>query len=213
MYRAAAQVYGRLRRAPRVTAIDEMHCANEEQRIMKPISTALLVGVLLSLTSPASAEETHHPGSDPAGAESPVAGPNVQPGMGMMSGGTMPMMGGMSAMMAPEHIEGRIAFLKAELRIAPAQEPAWEAFAAALRSDAQTMQGMAEEMQGMMASGMKQPPVSVLDRLDRHERMLNAHREHLQRIRTALKPLYDSLDDDQRRRADELILPVTMGMM
>jgi len=180
---------------------------------MNPISKALLLGALLSLTGPASAEEAHHPGSDPADIQSPTAAPNVQPGMGMMTGSMMSMMGDMGAMMAPEHIEGRIAFLKAELRIIPAQEPAWEAFATTLRSDAQITRDMAEKMRGMVASGMKQPPVSVLDRLDRHERVLNAHLDHLQRIRTTLKPLYESLDDDQRQSADELIMPVVMGMM
>lgn len=179
---------------------------------MKPFFQALLVGALLSLTSPASAEEAHHPGSDPAATQSPVAAPNAQPGMSMMSGGMMSMMGGMSGMMAPERIEGRIAFLRAELRITPAQEPAWEAFAATLRTDAQNMHDMAEKMRGM-ASGMKQSPVSILDRLERHETMLKAHLDHLQRIRTTLKPLYESLDDDQRRSADELITPVAMGMM
>ncbi len=180
---------------------------------MKPISRALLLGALLSLTGPASAEEAHHPGSDPAGTQSPAAAPNVQPGMGMMTGSMMSMMGDMSGMMSPEHIEGRIAFLKAELRIRPAQEPAWEAFATTLRSDAQITRDIAEKMQGMMTSGMKQPSVSVLDRLDRHERVLNAHLDHIQRIRTTLEPLYESLDDDQRQSADELIMPVVMGMM
>lgn len=179
---------------------------------MKPIFKALLVGALLSLTSPASAEEAHHPGSDPAGTQSPVAAPNAQPGMSMMSGGMMSMMSGMGGMMAPQRIEGRIAFLRTELRITPAQEPAWDAFAATLRTDAQNMHDMTKETRGM-ASGMKQSPVSMLARLERHETMLKAHLDHLQRIRTTLKPLYESLDDDQRRSADELIMPVAMGMM
>ena len=43
---------------------------------------------------------------------------------------SMPMMG------MGDHIEGRIAFLKAELKITDAQLPQWNTFADALRSDA-----------------------------------------------------------------------------
>jgi LTXXQ motif family protein len=64
--------------------------------------------------------------------------------------GGMPMMmsqGGMSIM--AKHIEGRLAFLKTELKITDAQLPLWNAFAQAMRDDASTMQAMPHPMMGM----------------------------------------------------------------
>jgi len=74
--------------------------------------------------------------------------------MRMMAGGQNPMgmmatgqgqrgqsgVGAMAQMMAREHIEGRLAFLKAELKITPEQEASWNAFAEVLRANARGMQ-------------------------------------------------------------------------
>ena len=67
--------------------------------------------------------------------------------------GTMQMMMGQSgmdhfAMMATgmsEHVEGRLAFLKTELKITDAQLPLWNSFAQAVRDNAKAMGSM---MQG-----------------------------------------------------------------
>jgi hypothetical protein len=48
----------------------------------------------------------------------------------MMEGGAMPTMG------MAEHVEGRLAFIKAELKITDAQQPQWNAFADAVRERA-----------------------------------------------------------------------------
>lgn len=183
---------------------------------MKSIPKSILIGALLVLTVPAFAEETHHTGPDSAVSQPPSAS-GMQPGMGMMPGGMMPggmmsggmmsMMGSANEMMVPRRIEGRIAFLKAELKITADQESSWQAFAESVRSDARIMQDMAKRMQGMMVPG------SLIERLDRHESMLNAHLDQLRRIKMALRPLYESLNGDQRRSMDELFMPVAMGMM
>lgn len=64
----------------------------------------------------------------------PMRGPMMNQGMMgrgmMMDRGMMPMMG----MNPAEHIEGRLAFLKTELKITDAQMAQWNAFADALRS-------------------------------------------------------------------------------
>lgn len=58
-------------------------------------------------------------------------------GPGMMGG----MMRGMAGMMiGPEHIDGRLAFLRTELKITDAQQKAWDDFAAAMRSAAKNLQ-------------------------------------------------------------------------
>jgi hypothetical protein len=48
-------------------------------------------------------------------------------------------MGMMGMMGMADHVEGRIAYLKAELKITEAQMPQWNAFADALRSNAASM--------------------------------------------------------------------------
>jgi hypothetical protein len=90
--------------------------------------------------------DEHHPGGAPPSAAmpgGPMGGAGEMPMMGMMR---MMMgqdgMGGMSMMAG--HVEGRLAFLKTELKITDAQLPLWNAVADAIRADAKTMAGMAE---------------------------------------------------------------------
>ena len=56
-----------------------------------------------------------------------------------------------------DHVEGRIAVLKAELKITEAQLPQWNAFADALRENARRMSGMPAMMMqgGMMGAGRR----------------------------------------------------------
>ena len=70
-----------------------------------------------------------------------------------------------------DHVEGRIAFLKAELNITEAQMTQWDAFADAIRSNATRMSGMpAIMMQGGMM-GQDGTSMSAPDRLDCMEKM------------------------------------------
>jgi hypothetical protein len=121
-------------------------------------------------------------------------------GAGMMGERGMPMMG-----MMTDHIEGRLAFLKTELKITDAQMPTWEAFADVVRANATAMRGMHETM---MES--RQEPLPA--RIEQHEKLLSAHLEVLRKIKTALEPLYASFNDEQKRNADQLMMS-PMGMM
>ena len=144
---------------------------------------------------------------------------NMSEGAMMGSGSGMPMMGGPGRMgdgmmgMA-DHVEGRIAFLKAELNIAEAQMTQWNAFADALRENARRMSGMpAMMMQGGMMS-RDGASVSAPDRLDRMEKMLTTMLETIKATRTALSPLYAVLTEEQKKVADQLIHgPMGMGRM
>src|SRR5579885_1399391 len=128
----------------------------------RALVTALaLVTVVLWTAAPGSAQNAAPaPGTDqtqtyhhPAAGESPMGAPMMRGGMrfqgggpGMMGegmgGGMMSMMGGMMAgnpgMMAG-HVEGRLAFLKTELKITEAQAPQWTKFADAMRATADSM--------------------------------------------------------------------------
>ena len=136
----------------------------------------------------------------------------------MMSPGSgMPMMGGpgrMGMMGMADHVEGRIAFLKAELKITEAQMPQWNAFSDALRENARRMGGMpAMMMQGGMM-GQDGASVNAPDRLDRMEKMMTAMLESIKATKVAFAPLYAVLTDEQKKVADQLIHgPMGMGRM
>jgi len=143
----------------------------------------------------------------------------AMPQGGMMSpDDAMPMMRGagpmgrMGMMGMAEHIEGRVAFLKAELKITEAQMPQWNAFADALRANARRMSEMKATMMqgGMMDQG--NAPVSAPERLDRMEKMMTAMLEGLKETKAALTPLYSVLTEEQKKVADQLIHG-PMGMM
>jgi hypothetical protein len=116
------------------------------------------------------------------------------PGMDMtgQSGmsGMMPMMGMMQMMQGGQHIEGRLAFAKAELRITGAQETAWSNFANALRHASAKAY---EPMSGMADSAT---PVQLIEQ---HEKQLVARLEAIRIVKPALEQLYASLDDGQRK--------------
>lgn len=121
---------------------------------------------------------------------------------GMMSGGAQMQDGMTGKMMAPEHVEGRIAFLRTELKVTDAQQPLWEAVADAMRENARASAGTMQ--QEADATGL---PAS----LERQERQLSGRLEALQRLRSAVEPFYASLDEAQKAAADDLLAP--MGMM
>src|SRR5579862_3383633 len=90
------------------------------------VSLILALGLL---TTPAPAQEKAR------GGHHIVGGMMIGGGAGMMGSRGGGMMGGgmgMAAAMAG-HVEGRLAFLKAELKITDAQMPLWDKFATAVR--------------------------------------------------------------------------------
>jgi hypothetical protein len=138
---------------------------------------------------------------------------------GMMGG--MPMMGMMRMMMGQdgmdgmsmmatamsEHVEGRLAFLKTELKITDAQLPLWNDFSQAVRENAKAM---GTTMQGGMM-GMNQS-ATLPDRLAMREKMMTTHLEALRKLKAAVDPLYAAFTDEQKKAADQLMLS-PMGMM
>jgi LTXXQ motif family protein len=102
-------------------------------------------------------------------------------------------------------VEGRIAFLRTELKITDGQLQQWNAFAEALRANARRM----TEMQGMMSQSASP---SAPERLDRMEKMMAGMLEATRATKGALTPLYAVLSDEQKKTADTL-LHGPMGMM
>ena len=121
------------------------------------------------------------------------------PMMRMMLGqGGMPMMA--------KHIDGRLAFLKTELKITDAQLPLWNAFAQAMRDDASTMQAKPHRMMGLNKAE------TLLDKFAARETRLSARLEALRKLKAAVDPLYAALTADQKKTADEIMLS-PMGVM
>ena len=105
-------------------------------------------------------------------------------------------------MMPTEHVEGRIAFLKAELGITEAQLPKWNIFADVMRAGAKAMRGA-------MPSGA---PTAMPARVDAMVAMMTARLESLKATATAGKALYEVLTDTQKKLADDLIMSPMGGM-
>ncbi|MBI3198499.1 MAG: Spy/CpxP family protein refolding chaperone [Rhodospirillales bacterium] len=106
-----------------------------------------------------------------------------------------------------KHVEGRLAFLKTELKITPAQEPQWTKFADVVRTTAKSAQAAKPPMKH---GGMKQS--TAPDRLGHYEKTLAARLETVRALKAAVDPLYASLSDDQKKVADELLMG-PMGIM
>ncbi len=131
-----------------------------------------------------------------------MGGHGMMGGMGMKDAGSS-LCGRMTA-----HIEGRLAFLKAEINITPAQESLWNDYANAVRDNAKTMGARCSSLMGEGGMSDKTLP----DRLDAQEQFVAARLDALRATSKALKPLYAALSDDQKKVADQLIRSST-GMM
>lgn len=135
------------------------------------------------------------------------------PGMyrsGMMGGGPgglrgpgpwggCPMMGLAADGHASAFAEGRIAFLKAELGITDAQKAVWDAYADAVKSNLESMQGM---WQGMKSVAEAKSPV---ERLDARVAAMESRLAVLKEIRPSLANLYAALTAEQQKKADDLL--------
>lgn len=129
----------------------------------------------------------------------------------MMARGAMERMDGPMGMMAPERIEGRVAFLKTELKVSDAQLPQWNALADVMRHNAKAMLEMRGTM--MPAAAMPPPmPMSAPDRAQQHVKSLAAQLDSAKATATATRAFYDVLSDSQKKTADELLAP-PMGRM
>ena len=98
------------------------------------------------------------------------------------------------------HIEGRIAFLKAELKITPAQEPQWDKVAEAMR------QNETERHQGFeQARSNRSAPPNALQHLEFMAKFGALRAQEADRFLAAFRPLYESLSDTQKKTADDLL--------
>ena len=182
--------------------------------------------------APADNHEQHHP----AAAGTPELGPaQATPPAGQAEAGgqqmgNMPIMMNMMQMMrvmgttgdSPagmgmiDHVEGRIAFLRTELKVTDAQANVWNAFADVLRANAKKLGEARSSMMSHMTAGQQQAP-ALIERLNLQEQWLAARLEGARAIKSAFTNLFGVLSDDQKKTANELLGPhlglEIMGMM
>jgi periplasmic protein CpxP/Spy len=100
------------------------------------------------------------------------------------------------------HLEGRIAFLKAELTITPDQEVQWNKVAQAMRENVQQDRSVF----GQLRDNRGQPR-SAVSRIETRAHFESVRAQNTEHFLAAFRPLYASLSADQKKAADDLFMP------
>ena len=106
-----------------------------------------------------------------------------------------------------DRVEGRLAFLKAELKITDAQSAAWTQLAEAVRTAAKHHN---ERMKAVLAG--EQRSKTLPERVEAQEQFMSIRLEEIKMIKTTVKALYATLSEEQKKEADEMVIPM-VGMM
>ncbi len=119
-------------------------------------------------------------------------------GMGHMGG-----MGPMHFGMGPRGFanpsamaDARIAYLKSELKITPAQESAWKKFAEQAKQRADAMQALRTEAQSS-------PQATAPERLDLRNQIMKKRLDQMEKSAVAFKGLYTVLSPEQKALVDQ----------
>lgn len=99
----------------------------------------------------------------------------------------------------------RLGALKSELGITTTQDSAWQAYEKVVQENAESMLKSHEAMMG------QQPLETLPERLDAQSAMMATRHDAMNKVREATLALYQLLDVEQKKKADQLILG--MGMM
>jgi periplasmic protein CpxP/Spy len=94
------------------------------------------------------------------------------------------------------NVEDRIAYLHSQLKITPAQETQWNAFADVMRSNGDTMGQLFKQRHD--AGSM-----SAVDDMKSYATIAQAHADGMKKLVDAFEPLYNSLSPDQKKLADQ----------
>ena len=175
-------------------------------------AAALILAAVPAFAQDSQDHAAHHPG----GAAAPQAGmtgcdmaeQDAGKSAGMMAGrGMMSMMN----MMGAGHIEGRLAFVKTELKIGDGQTAEWTAFADAVRANFKSMTDMRQSMMSGQSTATTLP-----QRLSLEDKAVTAHLAGMKKVEESLGKLYTVLSEDQKKIADGIVfgpMGLPMGMM
>lgn len=101
-----------------------------------------------------------------------------------------------------EHIDGDLAYLKAEIKIAEAQTPQWNIFAQAFRAEREKRARLCRQA---MAQAREMRSASLPDAIKMAEDQLAQRLDSLRAMRVAVQPLYESLSPEQKKSADQIM--------
>ena len=104
-------------------------------------------------------------------------------------------------MLPDQLVDGRIAFMKAELKITPAQETQWQQVATAMRENANALDQAISTARGQPGT------MDAVQRLTLREQFAKVRAENDARLLAAFKPLYASLSPEQQQVANQLVAP------
>jgi protein CpxP len=93
------------------------------------------------------------------------------------------------------NVDDRIAYLHSQLKITPAEETQWKAFADVMRNNGATMSQLFEQRKAATN-------VSALDDMQQYATIAQAHADGMKKLVDAFEPLYGSLSPEQKKLAD-----------
>ena len=102
-------------------------------------------------------------------------------------------------MLPGQFVEGRIAFLKAELKITAAQEAQWQQVAAAMRENAKALD------QAVTIARQDRDTMDAVKRIELREQIAKVRADNDARLLATFKPLYASLSREQQQMANRLV--------
>jgi hypothetical protein len=124
---------------------------------------------------------------------------------GEMTGRHMMEGWGPGMMMGGRFNTERLNALKNELAITEAQAKAWDGYVSSVKEASESMR---EAHTKMMTTSN---PATLPERIALHESMMTVRLESMKSMNAATLALYKALDNEQKKKADELIMG--MGMM
>jgi periplasmic protein CpxP/Spy len=105
----------------------------------------------------------------------------------------------MGHMMPGQLVDGRIAFLKTELKITHDQDTQWQQVAAAMRQNADALDQAITNARG------HDRDANAVDRMEIRSQFAKVRADNEARLLTAFKPLYASLSPEQQLVANQLM--------
>jgi len=105
----------------------------------------------------------------------------------------------MQRMLPGQLVDGRIAFLKTELKITPAQETQWQQVAGAMHENANSLD------QAIKTARQDRGSMDAVQRLALREQFAKVRAENDARLLAAFRPLYASLSPEQQQVANQLV--------
>jgi hypothetical protein len=106
-----------------------------------------------------------------------------------------------------ERVEARLAYVKTALKVTEAQQPQWDAFANTLRKQAADRDARIKAMRAKFAEGKSRERRNAIARMEREQQRHAAALTRLNELLAVERPLYASLNAEQKQVADEVLAP------